>query len=637
MSEKHIILGTAGHVDHGKTTLVKALTGTDTDRLAEEKKRGITIELGFAHMTLPNGQMVGVIDVPGHERFIKNMVAGVGGIDMVMLLVAADEGVMPQTREHFDVCRLLGVERGLVVISKSDMVDEDLLELVTEEISELVAGSFLEEAPVIPVSASTGAGIDNLLAALTTLAETVVEKPDSGIFRLPVDRAFIIKGFGTVVTGTVLSGSLGLGDAVIIAPSGLKSRVRSLQAYGDEREQVFAGERAAVNLHGLEKSEIERGEVLARPDTVIPTSMIDIFYTHLSSATSPLPPRSKMLIHSGSAALMGTVVILHGRELMPGDQAYVQVRLEKPSVIVFNDRVVMRSFARRETVGGGIVLNPCPAKHRLKEYENLLPDFKLLRAGKPSDVVAILVKQAGIDGLRLSELKAYLNLSTKALGKVVDELLARRAIVRFDNERHFLIAGELFDAMADKIVAMVLDYHQREPMREGMIKEEIRSRLTLSVALFNALLQRLIKTSKLLVDKDLVRDPHHRVRLAVDADKLKADLINLYQQAGLNFPDYNSLAEKLSAEPDDIKQIVTILVKDEKLLKVRDGIFLTPEHYEKMRALVVDFLKLNETMTTQEFKAKIGLSRKYIIPLFEYLDQRKVTARKGEARILLQG
>ena len=637
MAEKHIILGTAGHVDHGKTTLVKALTGTDTDRLAEEKKRGITIELGFAHFTLPCGQMVGVIDVPGHERFIKNMVAGVGGIDMVMLLVAADEGVMPQTREHFDVCRLLGVKCGLVVISKSDMVEEDLLELVTEEIGELVAGSFLEEAPVIPVSATTGFGIDNLLKALGTLAETVVEKPDSGTFRLPVDRAFVIKGFGTVVTGTVLSGSLGLGDPVILAPSGLKSRVRSLQAYGDEREQVVAGERAAINLHGLEKSEIERGEILARPETVIPTSMIDIFYTHLSSATSPLPPRSKMLVHSGSAALMGTVVVLNGLELMPGDQAYVQVRLEKPSVIVFNDRVVMRSFARRETVGGGVVLNPCPSKHRLKEYESLLPDFKLLRAGKTADVVVIMVKQAGISGLRLSELKAFLNLSTKALNKVVDELLARRAIVRFDNERQFLITGELFDILAEKVVTMVLDFHQREPMREGMIKEEIRSRFDLPAPLFNALLQRLIKTSKLVVDKDLVRDPDHRVHLAVDADKLKADLLNIYRQAGLSFPDYNSLAEKLQAEMDDIKQIMTILVKDETLLKVRDGIFITPEHYAKMRTTVVDFLKQNETMTTQEFKAKIGLSRKYIIPLFEYLDQRKVTARKGEARILLKG
>ncbi len=637
MAEKHLILGTAGHVDHGKTTLVKALTGTDTDRLAEEKKRGITIELGFAHLMLPNGQMLGVIDVPGHERFIKNMVAGVGGIDMVMLLVAADEGVMPQTREHFDVCRLLGVERGLVVISKSDMVDEDLLELVSEEIAELVAGSFLEEAPVIPVSATTGSGIDNLLEALGSIAETVVEKPDSGAFRLPVDRAFIIKGFGTVVTGTVLSGALSLGDAVEVSPSGLKSRVRSLQAYGEEREQVVGGERAAINLHGLEKSEIERGEVLVRPDTVIPTSMIDIFYTHLSSATSPLPPRSKMLIHSGSAALMGTVVVLNGQELMPGAQAYVQVRLEKPSIIVFNDRIVMRSFARRETVGGGIVLNPCPSKHRLKEYETLLPDFKLLRAGNPGDVVAILVKQAGIDGLRLDEVKAYLNLSTKALGKIIDELLARRALVRFDNERHFLIAGELFDDLAAGIVAKVLDYHQREPMREGMIKEEIRSRFNLAPALFNALLQRLIKTSKLVVDKDLVRDPDHRVHLAVDADKLKADLLKLYDQSGLSFPDYNSLAEELEAEDDDIKQIITILVKDEKLLKIRDGIFITPQHYEKMRNIVVDFLKQNETMTTQEFKAKIGLSRKYIIPLFEYLDQRKVTARKGEARILLQG
>ncbi|MCK5682124.1 SelB C-terminal domain-containing protein, partial [bacterium] len=465
----------------------------------------------------------------------------------------------------------------------------------------------------------------------------VIEKPDSGAFRLPVDRAFVIKGFGTVVTGTVLSGSLRLGDLVTLAPSGLKSRVRSLQAYGDEREQVFAGERAAINLHGLEKSEIERGETLAQPESVIPTSMIDIHYTHLSSATSPLPPRSKMLIHSGSAALMGTVVSLNGLELMPGEQAYVQVRLEKPSVIVFNDRVVMRSFARRETVGGGVVLNPCPAKHRLKEYEALLPDFKLLRSGKLSDVITILVKQAGVSGLRLDELKAFLNLSAKALGKVIDELLARRQVVRFDNERQFLIAGELFDNMAEKIVAMVLDYHQQEPLREGMPKEEIRSRFTLSTPLFHALLQRLVKTAKLVVDKDLVRDPDHRVRLAVDADKLKAGLTNLYQKAGLNFPDYNSLAENFQAEEDDIKQIMTILVKEGSLLKIRDGVFITSLHYEKMRTLVVDFLIQNKTMTTQEFKAKIGLSRKYIIPLFEYLDQCKVTARKGESRILLQG
>ena len=633
MAEKHIILGTAGHVDHGKTTLVKALTGTDTDRLAEEKKRGITIELGFAHLSLPSGQMVGVIDVPGHERFIKNMVAGAGGIDLVLLLVAADEGVMPQTLEHFEVCRLLGVERGLVVISKSDTVDEDLLELVTEEVAELVAGSFLEEAPVIPVSATTGAGIGDLLAALDELAATIVEKPDSGAFRLPVDRAFVIKGFGTVVTGTVLSGSLGLGDAVILAPSGLESRVRSLQAYGEEREQVFAGERAAINLQGLEKSEIERGEILARPETVLPTSMVDVFYTHLSSATSPLPARSKLLVHSGMAALMGTVVVLNGQELEPG----VQVRLEKPTVIMYGDRIVMRSFARRETVGGGLVINPSPAKHRLKDYAPLLPDFKLLQAGKPGDVVAVLVKQAGVAGLRLAELKSFLNFSGKALGKVLDELLARREIVRFDNERQIFITGEIFASLAEKILAMVIDYHQREPLREGMAKEEVRSRLDLSAPLFHALLQRLVKNAKLVVDKDLLRTPDHRVRLAVDTDKVKAGLIALYRKAGLSFPDYSSLSKEFTAEEEDIKLLMTILVKEGTLLKVRDGIFITPEHYEKMRSQVVTFLKEHETMTTQEFKAQINLSRKYIIPLFEYLDQRKVTARKGDARILLQG
>ncbi len=637
MAQKHIILGTAGHVDHGKTTLVKALTGTDTDRLAEEKKRGITIELGFAHLTLPSGQMLGVVDVPGHERFIKNMVAGAGGIDLVLLLVAADEGVMPQTREHFDVCRLLGVERGIVVISKSDMVDAELLELVTEEIAELVDGSFLEEAPVIPVSATTGAGLDNLLAALDEMAKTVVERPESGAFRLPVDRAFVIKGFGTVVTGTVLSGSLSMGESVTLSPSGLSSRVRSLQAYGEERDQVFAGERAAINLHGLEKSEIERGEILARPETVLATSMVDLFYTHLSSATSSLPARSKMLVHSGTAALMGTVVVLNGQELLPGANAFVQVRLEKPSVIVYGDRLVLRSFARRETVGGGVVINPSPAKHRLKDYASLLPDFEKLKGGAATAVVSILVKQAGLAGLRLADLKSFLNFSGKALAKVVDELLARREIVRFDNERQLFIAGEIFTDLTAKIGLMVADYHQHEPMREGMAKEEVRSRLRLSAPLFHALLQRLVKSAQLVVDKDLLRTPEHRVRLAVDTDKLKAQLVALYKKAGLSFPDYNSLAKELAAESEDIKSLMTILVKEGTLLKVRDGIFITPEHYEKMRLDVVAFLKKNASMTTQEFKAKINLSRKYVIPLFEYLDQRKVTARKGEARILLQG
>ena len=481
MTEKHIILGTAGHVDHGKTTLVKALTGTDTDRLAEEKKRGITIELGFAHLCLPGGQMLGVIDVPGHERFIKNMVAGAAGIDLVMLLVAADEGVMPQTREHFDVCRMLGIKRGLVVISKIDMVDEELLELVQEEVAELVEGSFLEEAPVVAVSAVTGAGLDELLRELERIAAEVVERPESGAFRLPVDRAFVIKGFGTVVTGTVISGSLELGEAVTLLPSGLTSRVRSLQAYGSERQQVFAGERAAINLLGLEKSEIERGEVLARPDTVLTTSMVDVYYTHLADLENPLPVRSKMLVHSGTAVLMGTVVVLAGRELEPGESAFVQVRLERPTVIVCGDRLVMRSFARRETVGGGVVINPCPAKHRLKEYPRLEPDFKRLRAADPEAVIEILVKQAGVGGLPLASLKAFLGLSGKAFTRALDGLLARREIVRFDQEKQLFIAGDVFSARAAAVVAMVSDFHRREPLREGMPKEELRSRLGLSV------------------------------------------------------------------------------------------------------------------------------------------------------------
>ncbi|MBN2704994.1 MAG: SelB C-terminal domain-containing protein, partial [Deltaproteobacteria bacterium] len=422
-----------------------------------------------------------------------------------------------------------------------------------------------------------------------------------------------------------------------LLPSGLVSRVRSLQAYGSERQQVFAGERAAINLLGLEKSEIERGEVLARPDTLLTTSMVDVYYTHLAGLANPLPVRSKMLVHSGTAVLMGTVVVLAGRELEPGESAFVQVRLEQPTVIVFGDRLVMRSFARRETVGGGVVINPCPAKHRLKEYSRLEPDFKRLRSADPEAVIEVLVKQAGVGGLSLASLKAFLGLSGKAFTRALDGLLARREIVRFDQEKQLFIAGDVFSARAAAVAAMVSDFHRREPLREGMPKEELRSRLGLSVPLLHALLQNLAKGERLVVDRDLLRLPDHRVKLAVDTDKLKADLLRCFQKAGLSFPDVALLPVELKAEEADLKPLLNLLVKEGSLLKVRDGIYITPEHYESMRARVVAFLRAHETMTTQEFKAEIQLSRKYIIPLFEYLDQRKVTARKGEARILLQG
>ncbi|MBI4391738.1 MAG: selenocysteine-specific translation elongation factor, partial [candidate division NC10 bacterium] len=368
---KHIIVGTAGHIDHGKTSLVKALTGIDTDRLKEEKERGISIELGFAHLTLPDGLRLGIVDVPGHERFVKTMLAGVGGIDLVILVIAADEGIMPQTREHLHICRLLQIPRGLVALTKRDLVDADWLELVAEEVRTFLKGTFLEGAPVLPVSATTGEGLDALKAALAALAAEAEPKRVEGIFRLPIDRVFTMKGFGTVITGTLLAGSLKVGDEVVVLPEGLRSRVRRLQVHGETVEQAFAGQRTAVNLPGIEVSAIARGSLLCLPGTLRPSTAMDATLTLLEDAPRPLKNRGRIRFHLGTSELLARAVLLDREELPPGQSAYVHLRLESPGAALPQDRFVIRSYRPAVTVGGGMILDPAPPQRRRKRQEIL--------------------------------------------------------------------------------------------------------------------------------------------------------------------------------------------------------------------------------------------------------------------------
>ncbi|MBN2232070.1 MAG: selenocysteine-specific translation elongation factor [Deltaproteobacteria bacterium] len=630
---RRIILGTAGHVDHGKTTLIKALTGVDCDRLAEEKRRGITIELGFAHLTLPDGQLLGIIDVPGHERFIRNMVAGASGIDILALVVAADEGVMPQTREHLDICRLLGVNHGLVVLTKSDLVDEEWRQLVEDDIRKALAGSFLEDAPLVPVSAVTGDGIDALRQELMELASRVTERSLGGVFRLPVDRAFVIKGFGTVVTGTTLSGSVKVGDQVQLLPSGLETRVRGIQAYGHDRDEAGAGERTAINLQGLEKSQIERGEVLIHPGTLTPTSMLDIAYTHLPGAAAALKARNKLTVHCGTAAIMATVVALDGRGIEPGASGYVQLRLDEPTVAVGGDRVILRSFAWQQTVGGGRVINSHARKHRFKEYASLLPQLAVLEHGEPAAVVRALVADCGVQGILAAELAGRVALSNKQWRATVDALIGRGDLVRYDGERQALIDGELFRDLQQQVTVMLTAFHERQPLKEGISREELRSRLKLPVPLFTALTARMVRDEAIAVERDVVRLASHRVRLAADEEKLKQGLLDTYRRAGLQFPDFRELCEQLSVAEVEVKTMVGLLEKEEKLVRVRDGLYLDRGAFTGMVEMVTAYLERHGELTTPAFKDMVGLTRKYVIPLIEALDAHKVTMRRGEVRI----
>ncbi len=394
---KHVILGTAGHIDHGKTALVKALTGVDTDRLKEEKERGITIELGFTFLDLPSGIRLGIIDVPGHEKFVKHMVAGVWGIDLVALIIASDEGVMPQTREHLDICRLLRVKKGLVILTKIDLVDRELLELVKEEVTEVIKDTFLKEAPILPVSSLTGEGIPELLSTLDRLSLEVEERPSDGLFRLPIDRVFIMKGFGTVVTGTMVSGSLALGETITILPSGQEGKVRNLQVYNNPVERAFAGQRTAVNLQGIEASAIERGDVLTHPQTFIPTQVLDVFLEYLPHSPRPLKNRTKLRFHIGTVLTTSTIFLLDREELNPGEEGYAQIRLDRPLVAVPQDRFVIRGSGTIQTQGGGVVLDTHPKKHK-RFTQSVIEELTLYKNGQRVEILRHHILRSGVGG-----------------------------------------------------------------------------------------------------------------------------------------------------------------------------------------------------------------------------------------------
>ena len=632
---KRIVLGTAGHIDHGKTSLIKALTGVNTDRLKEEQLRGITIELGFAALDLPSGLRIGIVDVPGHERFVKNMVAGATGIDIVVLVIAADEGVMPQTREHMEICTLLGVRHGFVALTKIDMVDEEMRELAQEDVKDYLAGSFLEQAPIVPVSAVTGQGIDVFIQTLDHLAAEVPSREPAGLFRLPVDRVFTMKGFGTVITGTLSSGRVRVGDAVMLYPSGLTSKVRGIQVHNAAVEEALVGQRTAINLQGLEKSAVERGEVISTPGALESGYMVDVALLYLPSNKKTLKNRTRVRFHTGTSEVLGLLVLLDRDEIEPGDQAPVQLRLDTPVALVKDDRYVLRSYSPVRTIGGGKVLNPIPPKHKRGRPE-VGTALAALDGGTPEIVVGQHLSSAAFQGVSFKHLRLMTNLTDKALDNVLQQLMTRRAALLIDRDQQVFIHGDSFEALKRKCQAALEKYHRANPLKAGMPKEELKSKFPrgASAKLFTLVLNQMAKENTVAMEEEAVRLAAHRVSLAADQTELQRRFFDAYRAGGLQPPYFKELSKEAGVAPDQCKDVLQLLVNAGQLVKVKEDLYFDRQAIETLKDQLVAFLRDSGEITTPQFKDMTGVSRKYLIPLAEYFDTQSVTIRVGEVRKL---
>lgn len=632
---KHLILGTAGHIDHGKTSLVRALTGIDTDRLKEEKERGITIELGFAHLELPGDIQFGIVDVPGHERFVRTMVAGVGGMDLVMLVIAADEGVMPQTREHLEICQLLGVKKGLVALTKCDMVEEEWRDMVAEEVREYLAGSFLDGAPIVPVSARTAAGLQDLTAALASLAAEVDERSADGPFRLPVDRVFSVAGFGTVVTGTLLSGEIGTGDDVEILPSGLTTRVRSVQSHGKRADKSSAGQRVAVNLQGVDQSDVMRGNVVVPRGAFRTTRAVDARFTYLASAPRELRHRSTLRLHSATYEVPAQIILLDRDVLQPGDSAFVQLRLKSQVLLLPGDLFILRSSSPQITVGGGQVLDPAPPRRRRRSAQ-ALELIHSLQDGEDGERIRLLTQESLLSGITREELVIRSGLTAKRTDAALTALLSGGSIVQMVRDPRIFLSQESFGALKENLRAGLEGYLRENPMKEGIGKEELKFHIPRrsDSRFFGPVLSALEKEGKALVDRDLVKIPGRRVA----DDKAGADLLKaveeMLRKAGMEPPTLKEMMQELRVGEKELMEHINLLVRNERLIKVKNDLFYAPGSVAEIRDRLRRYLEEKGEITPPEFREITGLSRKFMVPLLEYFDQEKLTIRVGDKRLL---
>ena len=632
---KQIILGTAGHIDHGKTSLIKAVTGTDTDRLKEEKERGITIELGFAALDLPGGQHLGIVDVPGHEKFVKNMVAGVTGIDIVVMVIAADEGVMPQTREHMEICTLLDVQYGMVAVTKIDMVDEEWLELALEDIGDFVKGTFLEDAPVAAVSSTTRKGIPEFIEILDELAAKIPERPPSDLFRLPIDRVFSMKGFGTVITGTLISGRVQVGDTIMIYPSGITSKVRGIQVHNNSADEAGAGLRTAINFQGLEKEAISRGEVLSKPNTLEASYMVDVSFHYLASNKKPIKNRTRVRFHTGTSEVLGNLILLDREDLAPGEDTVVQLRLDTAVALVKDDRFVIRSYSPIYTIGGGKVLNPIPLKHK-RFKPDAVEGLKALGHQAPEAIILFHVEASGYQGVSFSHLKMMTNLPDKQLENVLQGLLSQKTLIQVDKENRIYIHHICSERLKNDTQRQLTDYHKANPLKPGMSKEELKTKFPplLTSKLFNLTLNQMIKEKEIVQDENIIRLASHAVSLGGKQADVKDKILETYLNAGLQPPYFKELAKSLDTDVKRSREVLMHLVNEGTIVKVKEELYFHAEAINTLKKRLVKFLEAQGEITTPQFKEMTGVSRKYVIPLAEHFDSTNATLRVGDVRKL---
>jgi selenocysteine-specific elongation factor len=636
-----VVAGTAGHIDHGKTALIKALTGVDADRLPEEKERGITIDLGFAEMEIADIRF-GFVDVPGHERFVKNMLAGASGIDLVLLIVAADEGVMPQTREHFEICRLLGTLAGMIVLTKRDLVDEETLVLAKQEVAELVAGSFLDAAPVIAVSSKTGDGIDELRATLADAARKLPARDQALVTRLPVDRSFSVKGFGTVITGTLASGEISEADELEILPDKRPVRVRGLQTYGHSTKTVHAGQRTAVNLGGVDRGDVGRGMILAEKDALSPTQIVDVRLEVLSESKKPLRSRQRVRLHIGTAEVLCRLSILNDtNEIVQGQSDFAQLRLEMPVSAVPGERFVIRSYSPQVTIAGGTIIDAVAQKHKRKDVPEAKTFLNSLEVSKDSvSRSRLFVERAGESGASFSDLQAAMGFRKELISEGLEENVRLNAVVKTGN---YYLSKASFESLKAKAIAEIKRHHAREPISKGMPRETLKERVFSFTApeIFKGVLASLESERKTRTDHELVSSADHRAKLSDEETKVLERLRAMYGGDGLEAPKLEeglleaSRMTRLNREA--ARKVFQLLISAGDVVKITDDLYVSGKALTNLqRRLSAHAAATSDRLVdVPKFKEIAGVSRKYAIPLLEYFDREKITLRKGDKRLIL--
>jgi selenocysteine-specific elongation factor len=633
---KSIIVGTAGHIDHGKTALVKALTGIDADRLEEEKRRGITIDIGFAHLELPapSGERLrlGFVDVPGHERFVRNMLAGVGGIDLVLLVIAADESIKPQTREHFDICRLLSVRRGVTVLTKSDAVDAETLDVARLEIEEFLHGSFLDPAhsPIVAVSSRTGAGLPELKQALAKVAAEVPAKDSTAIARLPIDRVFTMKGFGTVVTGTLISGSIRKEDELEVFPIGKRVRARGVQVHGEMADKAIAGQRTALNLAGATVEELGRGLTLAPPETFRSTARIDTRLSLLRSA-KPLKDGARVHFHAYTMGTIAEVRFYGAKQLRPGDEQWVHLKLADPMLLLPGDRFIVRQFSPMTTIGGGFVLDASPLTRKLSQPA-IAGFLTTLTTGTPEEVLHARVERRGALGLPLRDVPGEMNIRMAEASRLAAQ---SRGLLQCDQ---VLVSGHVFSGAMARVYNAVDKFHDANPLVQGISKEELRDRTGIGPEVFQRVFTEMRERKKIEMSGELVRLPGRGVVMKEEEAESKEIIEQAFSSTGLQVPALHNVLAGLKVDKVRAQKIVTLLLRDKVLVKVSEELVFHQSTLAELRRQLAAY-KSKATGVAKidvgKFKELTGVSRKYAIPLLEYLDRERVTRRVGDERVIL--